>query len=305
MTLRTFPALAILAAAPLLVACTSHVVSGTGTGHGKIEGSGGSGGGDATTTVTTVATGTGGFGGDSCGPPPSSTVGSGGSYTSTNPGDGCANDGDYVTCSINSPDDGYEVCEPDSNGDLVWSICMPQENGTSSVAATPLVFVFDGAPVDFEASSASFGLVEGACVATDWPSARTPWLALDRDGSGAIEDGAELFGSMTKLSSGGLAKNGFEALAELDSNHDGVIDANDAAFSKLVLWSDANGDRASSASELSSLASKKIRSIDLKYTTAERCDARGNCERERATFTYEENGSVKTGAVVDVWLAYR
>jgi hypothetical protein len=55
-------------------------------------------------------------------------------------------------------------------------------------------------------------------VITDWPTSTTPWLALDRNGNGRIDDGGELFGSATLLRSGEPASNGFVALRELDSN---------------------------------------------------------------------------------------
>ena len=41
---------------------------------------------------------------------------------------------------------------------------------------------------------------------------------------------------------GQRAGDGFRALAELDSNGDGVINASDAAFGELKLWVDANSD---------------------------------------------------------------
>jgi hypothetical protein len=139
---------------------------------------------------------------------------------------------------------------------------------------------------------------------TDWPTARTPWLALDRDGSGRIEDGSELFGSMTVLSSGHRARQGFEALRELDANGDGRITAEDPAFASLVVWSDRDGDRVSSSSELASLGALGVVSIDLAYTVEPRCDARGNCEVERASFRYvDASGLERRGAIVDVHLA--
>src|SRR5262249_54443520 len=63
---------------------------------------------------------------------------------------------------------------------------------------TPLVLSFDGAPVEYRIDSAhAFDLNGTRSQVTDWPTARTPWLALDRDGNGRIDDGGELFGSMS------------------------------------------------------------------------------------------------------------
>jgi hypothetical protein len=42
------------------------------------------------------------------------------------------------------------------------------------------------------------------------------FLALDRNGNGRIDSGAELFGDHTPLRSGGIASNGFVVLAELE-----------------------------------------------------------------------------------------
>ena len=42
---------------------------------------------------------------------------------------------------------------------------------------------------------------------------------------GRIDSGAELFGSATKLKNGARAANGFEAMKEIDSNDDGVLNS--------------------------------------------------------------------------------
>jgi hypothetical protein len=168
---------------------------------------------------------------------------------------------------------------------------------------TPLVVAFDDQPVRFATDANTFAFA-GAAVATDWPTATTPWIALDRDGDGAITSGAELFGSGTVLADGTHATNGFIALAELDANHDGRIDAADPAFAQLVLWADANGDRRSSPDELRPLASV-IDSISLADHLDARCDARGNCEGERATLHWHDVAGAHTGAVVDVYLPTR
>ena len=54
------------------------------------------------------------------------------------------------------------------------------------------------------------------------------FLVRDINGNGTIDTGRELFGDNTLLSDGTIAANGFEALADLDSNADGVVDVNDA-----------------------------------------------------------------------------
>ncbi len=137
----------------------------------------------------------------------------------------------------------------------------------------------------------------------DWPTARTPFLAIDRDGDGRIADGSELFGSMTVLSSGERAPNGFAALRELDTDGDGHITPADAGFSRLLVWSDRDGDRRSTPTELAPATRWELLSIDLDVAVDPRCDDRGNCEVERASFRYRDAaGVVRTGAVVDVHL---
>ncbi len=173
---------------------------------------------------------------------------------------------------------------------------------------TPLVLSFDGAPISLrpDDGAARFDLSsrqDGSAVRTDWPV--QPWLALDRDGDGLITSGRELFGSATRLD-GGTAQNGFQALTALDENGDGVIDAKDPAWSRLRLWADADGDRVSSAGELRTLAQAGIESLRLDYVVDPRCDARGNCEVERATFRFvDAKGEAHAGALVDVHLAVR
>lgn len=124
-------------------------------------------------------------------------------------------------------------------------------------------------------------------------------------GRGSIDDGGELFGSATRLGVGERAANGFVALRALDENGDGVIDAGDAAFAKLVLWRDADASRSSSVSELSPV-SAELAAIDLSYKVDARCDERGNCEMERASFGYaDSSGHQRAGTVVDVHLRHQ
>jgi hypothetical protein len=77
---------------------------------------------------------------------------------------------------------------------------------------------------------------------TGWLGQGDAFLVRDLNGNGQIDDGGELFGDKTLLANGQKAANGFAALADLDSNNDGVIDQNDEFWSELRLWFDWNSD---------------------------------------------------------------
>lgn len=169
---------------------------------------------------------------------------------------------------------------------------------------TPIVLAFGNERVTYS-TGGRFALVPGDAIATDWPTATTPWLARDLDGDGAITHGGELFGSSTLRTDGSVANHGFEALAELDANHDGVLDAADPAFASLLVWADRDGDRASSPGELTPLSSVVV-SLSVVYQREAYCDARGNCEGERSQLRWRDaSGGLQTGSAVDVYLRYR
>ena len=60
-----------------------------------------------------------------------------------------------------------------------------------------------------------------------------------------------------------------EQLTALDTNHDGLVDANDANFSQLTVWHDANHDGVADADELSSLADHGINGISANGVSIE------------------------------------
>ena len=205
---------------------------------------------------------------------------------------------------------GVQFCVSNADG-MSWTDCVLdvyvdpciEDPGSPGCNNTPLVLVFDDRAVEYTSEAgASFDLTGlGMSIANDWPTASTPWLALDRDGSGSIEGGEELFGSATMLATGSRAENGFIALRALDSDKDGRITPNDADWSRLLVWSDRDANRASASSELASASSWSLLSIDLAYESERRCDARGNCEVERASFRYTDTtGHERVGTVVDV-----
>ena len=286
---RIFPALVLLAALP---ACDKDEKDSSGdtetSGDTEAGSSGGSSGGSSETGDAEMV----------C------------NEASLNMGRACA--GGTQFCFLSSSDEykwgsciAMPVCEPGVTVDC--DECEVDDDGEpytvyTCAESTPLVLNFDGAPVEYGSAGKHFDL--GTCAATDWPTARTPWLALDRDRSGHIDEGSELFGSATQLRGGTLADNGFTALSELDADRDGKITAADPKFSELVLWADGDADRRSSGLELQPLAALGLVSIELGYASDRRCDARANCEVERASFVWRDGlGREQTGEVIDVHLA--
>jgi hypothetical protein len=115
------------------------------------------------------------------------------------------------------------------------------------------------------------------------PNYHNAWLALDRNGNGTIDNVQELFGYLTEpqLRSPDGKRTGWLALAVYDQpsyggNGDGVIDANDAIYPKLLLWIDTNHDGISQPDELHHLAEMGVTSIPLEYTHKSYKDENGN-----------------------------
>ena len=114
-------------------------------------------------------------------------------------------------------------------------------------------------------------------------------LAFDRNFNGIIDDITELFGSPTQ--------DGFAELAELDSNQDGVINANDEEFGNLRIFQDENSDGITQEGELTSLDERGIVSIDLDAEAIDEFEA-GNPVLFRSSVTFTDGS---TGDIDDVF----
>ena len=140
----------------------------------------------------------------------------------------------------------------------------------------------DGVRFDIDAD----GIAEE--IAWTEPNSNVGFLALDRNGNGTIDSGAELFGDSTMLTDGTRALNGFEALADLDSNHDSRIDESDPAWQQLLLWHDTNHDGASDATELVSISTSGVSAISTDYKRSGKKDRFGNEFRYKSEFRLGE-----------------
>ena len=128
----------------------------------------------------------------------------------------------------------------------------------------PLVLDLDGVGLELAPSTyvgTQFDLTSTLYAKrTSWVTPGQAIVARDLNHDGAITDGREILGS---------ASDGFTALAALDGNHDGFVNAADDGladfngdgqvtaadqFSELLAWRDGNGNGVTDPGELTSLA---------------------------------------------------
>jgi hypothetical protein len=202
----------------------------------------------------------------------------------------------------------YQITTPQTVGADTYQAKIV--NGTTNVATsnnytlnlttTPLVLDLNGDGVQTLSldDGVQFDLLNtGSKQSVGWVDKHDGLLVMDLNGDGMINSGAELFGDHTQLADGSLAKDGWAALAALDSNADGLIDAKDAAFNALNVWVDANSDGVSAAAELYTLNDLGINAIGLN-TTYQQVAQNGNILGDKGQFTTVDGQSHD---VVDAW----
>ena len=180
---------------------------------------------------------------------------------------------------------------------------------TSGSTDSSIVFDYDG---------------DGIRTGTGWIRAGEAFLVADRNADGVIDTGAELFGVDTLLPSGLLAKDGFSAIAPLDTNADGKIDITDTPvsawqiafdvngdgiiatgetralqFTDLMVWQDINQNGVSEASELRTLTEAGIASISTAKTVVNTNLGNGNRITGTGVFT-RADGSAGGTANLDL-----
>ena len=224
----------------------------------------------------------------------------------TNADNGCA-------CE---PDPGNQVFFGDSGGvihqtedyDNCYYAC-PEDmvclSGGCSISPVLIDVRGNGFNLTDATTGAEFDLnADGLPERVSWTAALSDdrFLALDRNGNGVVDNGQELFGSVTPQPEppGGVLRNGFNALKFYDSpenggNGDGTIDASDTIFISLLLWQDTNHNGLSEAHELHSLPALGLKSIDLDYKDSKRVDEHGN------QFRYRAKVDDHKGAIVNRW----
>jgi hypothetical protein len=137
------------------------------------------------------------------------------------------------------------------------------------------------------------------------------FLAMDRNGNGRIDNGAELFGNHTPViptDPTATTPNGFEALKFIETHPFGpserneIIDAHDAAYARLVLWRDTNHNGLSEPDELQPVSESGLAAIYTEYKNSKRVDRHGNEFRQRSKVRWSDG---QYDHIFDIWLNWR
>lgn len=148
----------------------------------------------------------------------------------------------------------------------------------------------------------------GKRVSTGWVAGGDGFLVIDA--AKPDLNGRELFGEFTKRLDGKQKSsknfaNGFDALAQLDANGDGRIDAGDPGFSRLKVWIDRNQNGRAESDELQTLSVAGIAKLSLAKASVDegsRRDPSGNEIWLRGSYTTKDG---KDHLIADVWFKSR
>lgn len=150
----------------------------------------------------------------------------------------------------------------------------------------PLVVDLDGGGPDTTGAQGArlFDLEgNGSQAPTSFVRGETAFLALDRNGNGVIDSGAELFGDQHG------ALDGFEELAKFDLNQDGRIDPKDHVYTALeLLFGDGRTQ---------SLPDSGITALSLQAVSAPATTEYGDDILRQATASLQNGATVGTFAL--------
>jgi hypothetical protein len=182
------------------------------------------------------------------------------------------------------------------------------EAATRALAADPLTVDLDGDGIETVGINSSTPVMfditgTGVLQSVGWVGADDGFLVRDLNSNGLIDSGAELFGDATQLANGQRASDGFAALADLDENQDGVVNAADAAFSSLRVWRDLDQDGVTDAGELLTLTALGITGLNVASTSHSQTLANGNQIADLGTYIRSDGQVGTLGQTADVNLA--
>ena len=168
--------------------------------------------------------------------------------------------GEYLMAHLDAQEDANEISEINARKAKLKRLPRPV-----TPIAVPLKDELTEADIHNRAASVAFD-ADGTGLATRWTwlNDNAGWLVYDAAGSGRIDSATQLFGNVTFMM---FWRNGYEALATLDDNDDGVVAGRELYH--LAIWRDVNGNGVSESGEVYSLSSYGIRELQFTATTNE------------------------------------
>lgn len=195
----------------------------------------------------------------------------------------------------------YEIAEKFYDDMMKLARGVNDSFSTAHEQTSPLVIDLDGDGVETNKENSTVHFDHdnnGFAESTGWVGKDDGLLVRDLNNNGQIDDGTELFGNNSVLSSGENAANGFEALKDLDSNNDGVFNSSDTAWNQVKVWKDANSNGVVDEGELLTLEQANVSGINLDYENSTTTDENGNQHNQTGTFIKTDG---TTGSIHDVW----
>lgn len=157
----------------------------------------------------------------------------------------------------------------------------------------PLILNFNGSAAQLTSQRFKFDIdSNGTTENINFVTNGSGFLALDRNGDGKINNGSELFGT--------ISGNGFADLSSLDGDHNGWIDENDAAFANLRIWTkDGAGQDQLATLKQANVGALNLASIATPFDLKDQNNALLGQVRSSGVFL-KENGQVGTIQQIDL-----
>ncbi len=143
-----------------------------------------------------------------------------------------------------------------------------QAQSTSPIVIDPILIDLNGDGV--KTTAVENGIYfdhenDGFMETSAWVDENDGMFVIDKNNNGTIDNGNEIFGDNYVKTNGSFAKDGFDALEDLDSNNDGIINSQDEQFNNIKIL---KGDNT-----LLTLEQAGIQSINLSKSNTNKTDA--------------------------------
>jgi Ca2+-binding RTX toxin-like protein len=174
---------------------------------------------------------------------------------------------------------------------------------TLAVRHSPLVLDLNGDGVQTTGVNSDWWAMfdfdgDGVKNRTGWISSEDGFLVYDRNQDGKINNGDEMFGNHTlRYNGSGRCADGYEALAQEDTNGDGLVNALDDNWQQLAVWRDLNQNGLTDEGELFTLEELGITGFEVGQTGGNQELANGNMLQGQGAYYF--NGQAQVFS--DVW----